>query len=146
MIGVRFARAVLARDPEADVWREEIALAKRWEPRAVLALAFGVLASQMYPVIKYALGHGKACGAGVVVADQGGDAEASCMTEFEPHPRRFLLVGIAYRMLGSIAEAEDIVQDEDACLRVRRRRQRRQRPASRAHTSLGSCRGCASTG
>jgi hypothetical protein len=64
LIGVRFARAVLARDPEADVWREEIVT--RWGARAVLALAFGVLASQMYPTIKYALGHGKACSRVVV--------------------------------------------------------------------------------
>lgn len=59
LIGVRFARAVLARDPEADVWREEIL--RRWGPRAVLALAFGVLTAQMYPIVKYATGHGKAC-------------------------------------------------------------------------------------
>lgn len=59
VIGMRFARAVLARDPEADVWREEAA--RRWGPRAVIALAFGVLSTQMYPMIKYALGHGKAC-------------------------------------------------------------------------------------
>jgi len=59
VIGMRFARAVLARDPEADVWREEAA--RRWGPRAVIALAFGVLSTQMYPIVKYALGHGKAC-------------------------------------------------------------------------------------
>jgi len=59
VIGMRFARAVLARDPEADVWREEAA--KRWGPRAVIALAFGILSTQMYPIVKYALGHGKAC-------------------------------------------------------------------------------------
>lgn len=59
VIGVRFARAVLARDPEADIWREEIT--RRWGPRAVIALAFGVMASQLYPTLKYALGHGKAC-------------------------------------------------------------------------------------
>jgi RNA polymerase sigma-70 factor (ECF subfamily) len=35
----------------------------------------------------------------------GGDAAAS----FEPH--RAYLVKIAYRMLGSVAEAEDVVQD-----------------------------------
>jgi hypothetical protein len=59
LVGMRFARAVLARDPEADVWREEVA--RRWGPRAVIALAYGVLATQMYPIVKYALGHGKAC-------------------------------------------------------------------------------------
>jgi hypothetical protein len=59
LIGVRFARAVLARDAEADVWREEIV--RRWGPRAVYALAFAILGSQMYPMIKYAMGHGKAC-------------------------------------------------------------------------------------
>ncbi|HKU42010.1 MAG TPA: sigma-70 family RNA polymerase sigma factor [Polyangiales bacterium] len=37
------------------------------------------------------------------------------LLEFEPHRRR--LIGLAYRMLGSLAEAEDVVQD--AFLRVR---------------------------
>jgi hypothetical protein len=59
LVGARFARAVLARDPEADVWREEVA--RRWGPRAVVALAFAILNAQMYPTIKYALGYGKAC-------------------------------------------------------------------------------------
>ncbi len=59
VIGVRFARAVLARDPEADLWREEVE--RRWGKRAVISLAFGILASQIYPTVKYALGHGKAC-------------------------------------------------------------------------------------
>ena len=27
----------------------------------MLALAYGVMASQLYPMLKYALGHGKAC-------------------------------------------------------------------------------------
>lgn len=66
-LGVRFARAVLARDAAADECREEIV--RRWGPRAVLALAFGVMAAQLYPALKYALGHGKAC-TRVVVAGQ----------------------------------------------------------------------------
>ena len=66
-LGARFARAVLARDPEADVWREEIV--RRWGPRAVLALAFAIIAAQLYPTLKYALGHGKAC-TRIVVAGQ----------------------------------------------------------------------------
>jgi hypothetical protein len=66
-LGVRFARAVLARAPEADELREEIA--RRWGARAVLALVYGMMAVQMYPTLKYALGHGKAC-TRVVVAGQ----------------------------------------------------------------------------
>ena len=58
-LGVRFARAILARDPDADACREEIA--RRWGQRAVLALAFAVMTAQLYPPLKYALGHGKAC-------------------------------------------------------------------------------------
>jgi hypothetical protein len=66
-LAVRFARAVLARDAAADECREEIA--RRWGARAVLTLALGVMASQLYPTLKYALGHGKAC-TRVVVAGQ----------------------------------------------------------------------------
>ncbi len=66
-LGVRFARAVLARDTAADALRQEIL--RRWGPRALLALAFAVMAAQMYPALKYALGHGKAC-TRVVVAGQ----------------------------------------------------------------------------
>jgi len=66
-LGVRFARAVLARDAAADACRDEIV--RRWGPRAVLALAFGVMGAQLYPTLKYALGHGKAC-TRVVVAGQ----------------------------------------------------------------------------
>jgi hypothetical protein len=66
-LGVRFARAVLAHDPAADACREEIV--RRWGPRAVLALSFGIMSAQLYPTLKYALGHGKAC-TRVVVGDQ----------------------------------------------------------------------------
>jgi len=66
-LGARFARTVLARNPAVDVCREEVLV--RWGPRAVLALAFAVMASQLYPALKYALGHGTAC-TRVVVAGQ----------------------------------------------------------------------------
>ena len=66
-LGARFARAVLARDVVADQHREEIQ--RRWGPRAVLALSFGIMTSQLYPTLKYALGHGKACSR-VVIAGQ----------------------------------------------------------------------------
>ena len=58
-LGARFARAVIARDVAGDQDREEIV--RRWGPRALLALAFAVMAGQLYPTLKYALGHGKAC-------------------------------------------------------------------------------------
>lgn len=58
-LGVRFARAVLAHDPAADELREIIA--RRWGPRAVVSLAFAITASRLFPTLKYALGHGKAC-------------------------------------------------------------------------------------
>lgn len=66
-LAARFARAVLAHAPEADALREEIA--RRWGPKAVLSLAFAVMAAQLYPTLKYALGHGKAC-MRVVVGEQ----------------------------------------------------------------------------
>ncbi|HEU0031076.1 MAG TPA: hypothetical protein VFQ53_10625 [Kofleriaceae bacterium] len=58
-LAVRFARASLARTPEADALRDEIV--KRWGKRALVSLAFGLAASRIYPTVKYALGHGKAC-------------------------------------------------------------------------------------
>ena len=59
-LAVRFARAVLARDSAvADALRAQIVT--RWGPRALLALAFGIMGAQLYPTLKYALGHGKAC-------------------------------------------------------------------------------------
>jgi hypothetical protein len=66
-LGFRFARAILARDVAVDACREEIV--RRWGPRAAIALAFAVMTSQLYPTLKYALGHGKAC-TRVVVAGQ----------------------------------------------------------------------------
>jgi hypothetical protein len=58
-LGWRFARAVLAHDLEADALREEIA--HRWGKRAVVSLALSIAASRVYPTVKYAMGHGRAC-------------------------------------------------------------------------------------
>lgn len=58
-LGARFARAVLARDPAADELREEIV--KRYGQRALISLGLALVASQMYPTFKYALGYGHAC-------------------------------------------------------------------------------------
>lgn len=58
-LGVQFARASLAHDPAADPLRD--AIVGRWGPRALVSLAFALAAARLYPTIKYALGHGKAC-------------------------------------------------------------------------------------
>jgi hypothetical protein len=55
----RFTRATIDHDPAADRYREEIV--RRWGPRAVISLAFAIVASRIYPTVKYAMGHGKAC-------------------------------------------------------------------------------------
>ncbi len=55
----RFTRATLDHDPAADEYREEIV--RRWGPKAVVSLAFAMVTARMYPTVKYAMGHGKAC-------------------------------------------------------------------------------------
>lgn len=55
----RFTRATLAHDAAANEFREEIL--KRWGPLGLVSVAFAITASRIYPTIKYALGHGKAC-------------------------------------------------------------------------------------
>ena len=55
----KFTRATLAHDAAADEYRE--AIVKRWGRLALVSLAFAITASRIYPTVKYALGHGKAC-------------------------------------------------------------------------------------
>src|SRR5215468_1458504 len=55
----KFTCATLAHDAAADVYRE--AIVKRWGRRALVSLAFAITAARIYPTVKYALGHGKAC-------------------------------------------------------------------------------------
>jgi hypothetical protein len=59
-LGWRFARASLARDMAAcDPPRDEIV--RRWGQKALVAISLNLMAVRMYPTLKYALGHGKAC-------------------------------------------------------------------------------------
>jgi hypothetical protein len=59
-LGYRFARASLARDMEAcDPLRDEIV--RRFGDKALVAVGLGLVASRMYPTLKYAMGYGKAC-------------------------------------------------------------------------------------
>ena len=55
----KFTRATLAHDTAADEYRE--AIVNRWGPLALVSLAFAITAGRIYPTVKYALGHGKAC-------------------------------------------------------------------------------------
>src|SRR5215472_15285049 len=52
-------RATLAHEAAADEYRE--AIVKRWGRRALVSVAFAITAARIYPTVKYALGHGKAC-------------------------------------------------------------------------------------
>lgn len=55
----RFTRATLDHDPSGDRYRDEIV--RRWGARAVISLAFAIVTARLYPTVKYAMGHGKAC-------------------------------------------------------------------------------------
>jgi hypothetical protein len=55
----RFTRATIDHDPSADRYRNEIV--KRWGPKAVISLAFAIVAARTYPTVKYAMGHGQSC-------------------------------------------------------------------------------------
>jgi hypothetical protein len=55
----RFAEATLAHAPEADDLREEVL--RRFGKRGLVSLAFSLTAARLYPTLKCALGHGKAC-------------------------------------------------------------------------------------
>lgn len=55
----QFTRAALAHDLQADALREKIVA--RWGERAVVTLALVIAASRVFPTVKYAMGHGKAC-------------------------------------------------------------------------------------
>jgi hypothetical protein len=59
VLAYSFAKASLAHDAGADELRDEIV--KRWGQRGLISLAFALASSRVYPTVKYALGHGKAC-------------------------------------------------------------------------------------
>ena len=58
-LAVGFAEASLRHAPEADALRDEVV--RRWGPRGLLSLAFALTTARLYPTLKYALGHGRAC-------------------------------------------------------------------------------------
>lgn len=58
-LAARFTEATLQRTPEAEVLRDEVV--RQFGKRGLIALAFAMLAARMYPTLKFALGHGRAC-------------------------------------------------------------------------------------
>jgi hypothetical protein len=66
-LAVEFTRAVMQRDPTADVLRDRAR--ERWGRRGVISLAFAILSARAYPTLKYALGFGKLCSRVVVAGD-----------------------------------------------------------------------------
>jgi hypothetical protein len=58
-LGYRYARAVVAHGADIFALREE--LLRRFGPKAMASLVLALTASRMYPMFKYAMGHGHAC-------------------------------------------------------------------------------------
>jgi hypothetical protein len=56
---VEFTELVLAHNPEADDLREKIQAL--WGNEGLIAIAYGISSSRVYPALKYTLGYGKAC-------------------------------------------------------------------------------------
>jgi hypothetical protein len=64
-LAYRFATASLARDMErADPLRDEIV--RKWGKKGLVDIGLAIMTARMYPTLKYALGHGKACSRVVV--------------------------------------------------------------------------------
>jgi hypothetical protein len=58
-LAVRFTETSLRRAPEADDLRKEVL--RRFGNRGLVSLAFAMTSARLYPTLKYALGHGRAC-------------------------------------------------------------------------------------
>jgi hypothetical protein len=58
-LAARFAETSLRQAPEADDLREEVL--RRFGKRGLVSLAFAMTVARLYPTLKYAMGHGRAC-------------------------------------------------------------------------------------
>jgi hypothetical protein len=58
-LAASFADASLRRAPEADALRDEVV--RRWGKSGLVSLGFALTTARMFPTLKYALGHGRAC-------------------------------------------------------------------------------------
>jgi hypothetical protein len=59
LLGVELAQGTIARDGRGEEARREIL--RRWGRAGLVSLAYGIVAAQAYPTVKYAIGHGHAC-------------------------------------------------------------------------------------
>jgi hypothetical protein len=58
-LAVRYARAAIAHAPDLPAWKDQVQ--RRWGERGLASLALTITATRMFPMLKYALGHGQAC-------------------------------------------------------------------------------------
>jgi hypothetical protein len=58
-LAVGFTDACLSRSPDADDLRREVV--RQFGERGLIVLSFAMLTARLYPTLKYALGHGRAC-------------------------------------------------------------------------------------
>jgi hypothetical protein len=56
---VKYTDAVLMQSPQANDLRQQAV--KHWGPKGLVAIAFGISSSRVYPTLKYALGYGAEC-------------------------------------------------------------------------------------
>ncbi len=68
-LAVRFTEASLRHAPEADDLREEVL--RCFGKRGLVSLAFAMTSARLYPTLKYALGHGRACTRVTAAANRG---------------------------------------------------------------------------
>ncbi len=112
-LGLRLTDAVLAHESTDGIRQDVIA---RFGDKGLITLAYSIAATRIYPTMKRALGpcayvrtaarrrrkrRRRARGGMMLKTDPA--------REFEAHRSR--LIGLGYRMLGSVAEAEDLVQE-----------------------------------
>ena len=58
-LAARYAEMTLRHAPQADELREEVL--RLWGVRGLISLAFAITSARLFPTLKYALGHGRAC-------------------------------------------------------------------------------------
>ena len=58
-LAFRFARAVLEHAPEADALLDRVI--QRWGRRGLASLAFAITSARLFPTLKFAQGHARAC-------------------------------------------------------------------------------------